>query len=272
VITTVSPTYAREIQTAEFGCGFDGLLTYRKQDLHGVLNGIDRQEWNPSTDDHLVAHYRRERLAGKAKNKSALQEELKLKPLPEALLVGMVGRLVDQKGVDVVIEALPDLLKRNVQFAILGSGDTTLEAAFAKAATSHPGKITFYKGYNEALAHRIEAGSDVFLMPSRFEPCGLNQLYSLRYGTLPVVHGVGGLADTVVHASEFNIAEGVATGIVMKSLNAKAITDAIDLALKLHADSKAWKQLMQTAMAQDYSWPRSAEQYLALYKTALGTE
>ncbi|MGA7181559.1 MAG: glycogen synthase GlgA [Thiobacillaceae bacterium] len=269
VISTVSPTYAREIQTPEFGCGLDGLLRHRQQDLHGVLNGIDRHEWNPASDKHLPAKYRRDRLAGKTRDKAALQKELKLKHVPEALLVGMVGRLVEQKGVDVVLKALPELLKRNVQVAVLGSGETESEAAFAQAALQNRGRVAFHKGYNEGLAHRIEAGADVFLMPSRFEPCGLNQLYSLRYGTLPVVHGVGGLADTVIHASETNIAAGTATGIVMEELDAPAITEAIDHALKLHADSRAWKQVVQTAMAQDYSWTRSAEHYLALYEGAL---
>jgi starch synthase len=269
VITTVSPTYAREIQTPEFGSGFDGLLTHRQQDLHGVLNGIDRHEWNPASDKHLTANYRRDRLAGKMRDKAALQKEMKLKQVPDALLIGMVGRLVEQKGVDVVLEALPELLKRNVQLAVLGSGETDSEAAFAQAAAEYRGRVAFHKGYNEGLAHRIEAGADVFLMPSRFEPCGLNQLYSLRYGTLPIVHGVGGLADTVVHASPANLAEGNATGIVMEKLDAPAITGAIDHALKLYTDIRTWKRLVQTAMAQDYSWSRSAEQYLALYTRAL---
>ncbi|MGO9446113.1 MAG: glycogen synthase GlgA [Thiobacillaceae bacterium] len=265
LITTVSPTYAREIQTEAFGCGFDGLLTHRQQDLHGVLNGIDRHEWNPTCDPHLPAHFRRDRLAGKARNKAALQEEMNLKPDAGGLLIGMVGRLVEQKGVDVVIEALPELLKRKVQFAVLGSGATALEAAIALAASANPGKLAFRRGYNEALAHRIEAGADVFLMPSRFEPCGLNQLYSLRYGTLPVVHGVGGLADTVINSSEPNLGAGLATGIVMDHLDAAAIVDAIDRAIELYAQGSIWRRLVQTAMAQDFSWSRSAEQYLDLY-------
>ena len=269
LITTVSPSYAEEIQTAEFGGGFDGLLGFRKQDVYGVLNGIDRHEWNPASDKHLAANYRRDRLAGKARDKVALQKEMKLKQNPDALLVGMVGRLVDQKGVDVVLEALPELLRRNMQLAMLGSGAAELESAFAQAAAEHQGRVAFYRGYSEGLAHRIEAGADVFLMPSRFEPCGLNQLYSLRYGTLPIVHGVGGLADTVVHASAGNLAGGTATGIVMEELNPAAIVAAVDESLRLYADKAQWRQLMQTAMAQDYSWARSAGQYLALYQQAL---
>ncbi|MGA7948548.1 MAG: glycogen synthase GlgA [Thiobacillaceae bacterium] len=269
LISTVSPTYAEEIQTVEFGSGFDGLLSYRRQDLHGVLNGIDRHEWNPASDPHLPANYRRDRLAGKARDKAALQKEMKLKQIPDALLIGMVGRLVEQKGVDVLLEALPDLLQRNVQLAMLGNGAAEFEAAFAQAASDHRGRVVFHHGYNEGLAHRIEAGADVFLMPSRFEPCGLNQLYSLRYGTLPIVHGVGGLADTVVHASAANLADGTATGIVMDELEPAAILAAIDASLELYADKSRWRQLMQTAMAQDYSWARSAEEYRALYQQAL---
>ena len=269
LITTVSPSYAEEIQTVEFGSGFDGLLSFRQQDLCGVLNGIDRHEWNPASDKHLPANYRRDRLAGKARAKAALQKEMKLKQNPDALLIGMVGRLVEQKGVDVVLEALPELLQRNVQLAMLGNGAAEFEAAFAQAAAEHRGRVVFHPGYNEGLAHRIEAGADVFLMPSRFEPCGLNQLYSLRYGTLPIVHGVGGLADTVVHASATSLADGTATGIVMKELDPAAILAAIDESLALYADKAQWRQLMQTAMAQDYSWARSAEEYRALYQRAL---
>jgi starch synthase len=269
LITTVSPTYAEEIQTVEFGSGFDGLLSYRRPDLSGVLNGIDRHEWNPASDKHLPANYRRDRLAGKARDKAALQKELKLRQKPGALLIGVVGRLVEQKGVDVLLEALPELLGRDVQLAVLGNGAAEFEAAFAQAAIDHRGRVAFHQGYNEGLAHRIEAGADVFLMPSRFEPCGLNQLYSLRYGTLPIVHGVGGLADTVVHASAANLAHGTATGVVMKELDPAAIVAAVDESIRLYADKTIWRQLIQTAMAENYSWARSAEQYLALYQRAL---
>lgn len=269
LITTVSPSYAEEIQTAEFGSGFDGLLAHRKQDLCGVLNGIDRNEWNPASDKHLPANYRRDRLAGKARDKAALQKELKLKQNPDALLIGMVGRLVEQKGVDVVLEALPELLQRNVQLAMLGSGAAEFEVAFAQAASDYRGRVAFHPGYNEGLAHRIEAGADVFLMPSRFEPCGLNQLYSLRYGTLPIVHDVGGLADTVVQASAANLADGTATGIVMEDLDPTAIVAAVDEGLALYVDKARWRQLMQTAMAQNFSWARSAGEYQALYQQAL---
>jgi len=269
LITTVSPTYAEEIQTVEFGSGLDGLLSHRQEDLSGVLNGIDRHEWNPASDPHLPANYRRDRLAGKARDKAALQKEMKLKQIPDALLIGMVGRLVEQKGVDVLLDALPELLQRNVQLALLGNGAAEFEAAFAQATSAYRGRVAFRQGYSEGLAHRIEAGADVFLMPSRFEPCGLNQLYSLRYGTLPIVHGVGGLADTVVHASAANLADGTATGIVMDELDPAAILAAVDESLKLYADKAAWRQLIQTAMTQDYSWARSAEQYLALYHQAL---
>jgi starch synthase len=269
LITTVSPTYAEEIQNAEFGSGFDGLLSYRRQDLSGVLNGIDRHEWNPASDTYLPANYRRDRLAGKARDKAALQKELKLRQNPGALLIGMVGRLVEQKGVDVVLDALPELLRRDVQLAMLGSGAAEFEAAFAQAASDHRGRVAFHQGYNEGLAHRVEAGADVFLMPSRFEPCGLNQLYSLRYGTLPIVHGVGGLADTVVHASAANLANGTATGIVMDELEPAAIVAAVDESIKLYADKASWRRLIRAAMAENYSWARSAEQYLALYQQAL---
>ncbi len=195
--------------------------------------------------------------------------ELKINQNPDALLIGMVGRLVEQLGVDVGLEALPALMQRNVQLAMLGSGAAEFEVAFAQAASDYRGRVAFHPGYNEGLAHRIEAGADVFLMPSRFEPCGLNQLYSLRYGTLPIVHDVGGLADTVVQASAANLADGTATGIVMEDLDPTAIVAAVDEGLTLYADKARWRQLMQTAMAQNFSWARSAGEYQALYQQAL---
>ncbi len=269
-INTVSPRYAEEIQTEKFGCGLDGLLRHRKQVLSGILNGIDTKEWNPGTDPHLPAHYNRRSLAGKAINKQSIQKTFSLPEKADVLLLGFIGRLVEQKGIDTILEALPEMLDLSVQFVLLGSGQAQYQRAITALAKAHPATISATIGYNEALAHQIEAGVDVFLMPSRFEPCGLNQLYSLRYGTVPMVTEVGGLADTVIDASEANLATGTATGITLRENSAEALIHAVQRALSLHADRKVWKKLQLTGMAQDYSWQHSAKRYLALYEEIAG--
>lgn len=268
-LTTVSPTYAREIQTDAFGMGMQGLLAARAGDLTGILNGIDTDEWNPAQDKYLDATYSIDNLAGKALDKLALQDELGLERHPHAPLLGMVSRLTQQKGSDVVIEAAPRLVELGAQMAVLGSGDAKLEAAWQQLAADYPGKIAVRIGYSEPLSHRIEAGADLFLMPSRFEPCGLNQMYSLRYGTPPVVHKVGGLADTVVHASLSNLSQGIATGFMLETLNTDTLVETLRRAFVLYKHKLAWRQLVRTGMRQDFSWENSAREYLEVYKAAI---
>ncbi|MEA3220944.1 glycogen synthase GlgA [Immundisolibacter sp.] len=267
-ITTVSPRYAQEIQTAEFGCGLDGLLRYRSAVLVGILNGIDTELWNPATDPALAARYDAHSLERKAIDKAALQTELGLAAEPDALLLGMVSRLVEQKGVDLLLAVLGSL-PAGVQVAVLGSGQAEYEAALTAAASQHPGQIAFKAGYDEGLAHRIQAGADAYVMPSRFEPCGLTQLYALRYGTVPIVRAVGGLADTVVDATAANLAAGRATGIVFEPASSAALAQAIQRALDLYRAGAPWRQMQLTGMAQDHSWQRAAERYLTLYQQLL---
>jgi len=265
-LTTVSPTYAREIQTSEFGDGLDGLLRHRAADLRGILNGIDEQTWNPANDSLIAAPYSVDDLSGKASNKRALQALFELPSDETTPLIGMVGRMVTQKGIDLVIEAMPQLMKRPLQLAIIGTGEQQFEKSLRAAAAEHSGRLSVYVGYDERRAHLIEAGADMFLMPSRFEPCGLNQLYSMRYGTIPIVRGVGGLADTVVGADVATLAEGTATGVCFAESNASALLDAVDQALELFAQPRRWQILQHAGMRQDFSWRHRAEEYLALYK------
>ena len=266
-ITTVSPTYAREIQTPEFGHGLDGLLRHLSAKLSGIVNGIDTEAWNPAKDPALVQHYTAKNLVGgKRANRVALQAELGLAADDDAVLIGLVGRMAGQKGYDLVLAALPEMLATlPVQIAMLASGDRTMEAGFAAAAQANPGRIGLRLGYDEALAHRIEAGADLFLMPSRFEPCGLNQLYSQRYGTPPIVRRVGGLADTVVDANEAALADGTATGIVFDHADVPGLLDGVRRAVALARDTKALRSLQRAGMRRDFSWRGSAERYRTLY-------
>ncbi len=272
-VTTVSPTYAREICAPQFGHGLDGLLRHRAADLHGILNGADYALWDPARDTHIEANYDAKRLTGKARCKSALQVELGLEAGQLPLLVH-VGRLVAQKGADLIAEAVAAFGARPpFQLAVLGSGEALLEAALLTLAQAHPGRIAVTIGYDEGLAHRLEAGGDVFLMPSRFEPCGLNQIYSLRYGTVPVVHRTGGLADTVIDAMEHTVRGGIATGFVLDQPYAFDLQTAISRALGMFARPREWRALMRTDMAQDFSWQASARQYARLYReTARGPQ
>jgi starch synthase len=268
-VTTVSPTYAREIQTLEHGHGLDGLLRHRGAHLSGILNGIDARIWNPARDPHLASRYSMRRLAHKAPNKAALQKELDLPMQPDVALLGLVSRLAHQKGVDLLLESLPALMQLPLQLVVLGSGDARYEQALRAQAALYPDRLTVLIGYDEAIAHRIQAGADLFLMPSRFEPCGLSQLYSLRYGTLPIVRRVGGLADTVVDADAAAMATGIATGIVFEEARAAALTQAVQRGLALYADRHACRQIQLTGMRQDFSWRHSAAEYLRLYETAI---
>ena len=268
-ITTVSPTYAEEIRTPAFGWWLEGLLESRVDRLAGILNGIDYQEWNPEKDPHLPAHYSADKPGDKALCKAALQKAFNLPVEAETPLIGHVGRLVDQKGIDLLIHALPQLNHHKLQIAVLGTGDPWYEQTLRDAAARHPERLSVHIGYSEELAHLIEAGSDIFLMPSRFEPCGLNQIYSLRYGAVPVVRHTGGLADTVVDATAEALAAGEATGFQFTDTSPAALHHAVERALALYAKPKQWKKLMRNGMNQQFGWERSAKEYLALYRRAI---
>jgi starch synthase len=264
-ITTVSPSYALEIQTPDFGYGLEGLLQHRKQYLGGIINGIDYHEWDPETDPYLVAHFNAESLQNKQWNKAELQKRLEL-PVNNSLpMFALIGRLFDQKGVDLVIDCLPVLLENPVQFVLLGTGSKTLEDRLLNIARDYPEKMAVTIGYDESLAHLMEAGADIFLMPSRFEPCGLNQMYSQRYGTLPIVRKTGGLADTVIDASLETIANLTATGFVFTAIDAVDLMEAINRSLQVYPNQDMWRQMQKTAMQKDFTWKSSAEQYLELY-------
>ncbi|MEY6431578.1 glycogen synthase GlgA [Thioalkalicoccus limnaeus] len=269
-VNTVSPTYAEEVKTPRFGCGFDGLLRQLGSRFTGILNGIDYRVWDPVTDLRIARNFGPDSLDGKAANKVALQAEFGLPPKEQAIVLGYIGRLVEQKGVDLILAVLPRLMAQpDVQLIMQGSGDAQLEQAIIEAARAYPGQIGVYIGYDEHRAHRIEAGSDAFLMPSRFEPCGLNQMYSLRYGTVPIVHRTGGLADTIVNATPERLAEGLATGFVFDQSNADSLWHAIRFALRIHRDQpEQWQALALAGMRQDLSWEHSARRYVELYAAA----
>jgi starch synthase len=270
-ISTVSPTYAREIQTAYYGCGMQGALLARNHRLYGIVNGIDDQVWNPARDEHLAATYAVDTLAqGKAACKRALQQEYKLEIDPRVPLLGIVSRLAAQKGLDLLHDVAPYLMQQNVQLVVLGQGDPIFEEFLTKLRDQHPGRIGLAIDFGEAMAHRIEAGADMFLMPSQYEPCGLNQLYSLKYGTVPIVRRTGGLADTVVDATPENLAAGTATGFVFIPYSPEALFGAIQRAVEMyrhHPD--AWRRLQTTGMRQDWSWRRSAAEYEKRYHELL---
>lgn len=264
-ITTVSPTYAREIQTPAFGCGLDGLLRHRADRLTGILNGIDTAEWDPATDVYLTQTYTEETFERKKTNKLVLQERVGLAREPERPLIGTIGRLVEQKGFDLILDAWPRLAEGRAQLVVLGSGEHTFETAWREMQRRYPHQVAVHIGYNEGLAHQIEGSADMFLMPSRFEPCGLNQMYSLRYGTVPVVHRVGGLADTVIDAADAAMTDGTATGVVFDEATPEALTQAVIRALDIYKQQAQWRALVRTGMRQDFSWRSSAHAYAALY-------
>ena len=263
-ITTVSPTYALEIQTPEGGLGMEGLLEGRAADLSGILNGVDYSVWDPATDPRLPARYTRDDLSGKAVNKAALQAEFGLAPDPAAPLFAVISRLTQQKGFDLLLHAAPRLVAQGAQLAVLGSGEAVLEEEFTALATHFPGRVGTVIGYDEALSHRVQGGADVILMPSRSEPCGLVQMYALKYGTLPLVRRTGGLADTVVHAGPGSL--GVGTGFVFDHADVAGLSWGISAAIELYRDREAWQRVQRNAMAQDFSWTASARRYLDLYR------
>ena len=271
-VTTVSPGYAREIQTAEMGCGLDGLLRARARDLTGILNGVDGTTWDPAADRYLADHYTAADLGGKARLKATLQREFGLDVRPEAIVFAVVSRLTEQKGMDLLLQALPTLREVGGQLVLLGSGERVIEEALRDAAAADGGNIGVRIGYDEGLAHRIIAGADSIVVPSRFEPCGLTQLYGLRYGTLPLVRRIGGLADTVVDASPGSGAPDRATGFTFDEPAAAALAHAFRCVGTAWRDPALWSGLMQRAMAQDFSWESAARAYLDLYRTLLSTE
>lgn len=267
-VTTVSPRYAQEIQSQPMGCGLEGVLKQRRHDMTGIINGVDYAIWNPATDPHLAANYDVSNWqAGKAANKAALQRELGLAESPRTPLLGFVGRLADQKGLDLLAEVMRTwAAQRDVQWALLGTGDPRYHELLAELAARHPGKVGLSLAFSDALAHRIEAGVDMFLMPSRFEPCGLNQLYSLKYGSLPVVRATGGLADTVCDANETSIGAGTANGFSFVDYESNELELTLARAVAMYGDQpETWQRVVAIAMQQDWSWEASAGRYAQLY-------
>jgi len=267
IISTVSETYAREIQTdPEYGCGLEGVLQERRADLFGILNGIDDREWNPALDDLIARKYSPADLSGKDDNKKALLAQGGLKYDPATPVIGIISRLADQKGFDLIAAVLDEMASLKMQMVILGTGDEKYHQLFRQAAEQFPDRFSVHLTFNNPLAHQIEAGSDLFLMPSRYEPCGLNQMYSFMYGTLPIVRATGGLADTVVDVDEH---PDKGTGFVFHAYDAALMLDAIKRALRHYQDRKAWRTLQLRGMSQDFSWRKSAQKYLEIYELAL---
>jgi starch synthase len=262
-ITTVSPAYAEEVRTPAYGFGLEGILQKRSKDLIGILNGADYTVWNPDDDPFLAQNFNSNDLSGKQRCKADLQRIFGLPQNPHVPLLAMVSRLAAQKGLDLVEAVLDQLFERDLQFVLLGSGDKSYQDRFEAAALRYPERIGLRISFNEALAHKIEGGADMLLMPSRYEPSGLNQLYSMKYGTIPVVRATGGLKDSV---EEFDRASSSGTGFLFEAYDAGALLDAIDRALAVFPHKADWKMLMKNAMAKDYSWSRSACKYIELYK------
>jgi len=271
LITTVSPRYAREIQTPEFGFGFDGVLRYRSDDVIGILNGIDYDQWDPARDPYIPEPYDAANLAPKQSAKRLLLERFGLAADAPALqrpLVGLISRLVDQKGFDLIAEIADEFPRLDASFVLLGTGERRYEDLWLGLAARHPDRVATRIGFDEPLAHLIEAGADLFLMPSRFEPCGLNQMYSLRYGTVPLVRAVGGLMDTV---RNYNPRTGEGTGFSFADYSAQALLDTLRWALGVYGDRGVWERIQRTGMRQDFSWDASARQYVKVYERAIGT-
>ena len=263
-LTTVSPTHALELMSDAYGMGLQGLLRERASSLTGILNGVDTEEWDPATDSMIPANYSADDLTGKAACKEALLKKLGLEVVPGRPLVGVVTRLVAQKGIELILEALPGLLSRiDFTFVVLGSGAKDYEHGLWVLQQQFPGRVCFYRGYNAELSHWIEAGSDLYLMPSLYEPCGLNQMYSLRYGTVPVVRATGGLADSV---EPINPMRGSGTGILFDHYDATGLAWGLGTGLALYRDKKLWRKIVLNGMAKDFSWEHQIEAYLELYR------
>jgi starch synthase len=266
-VTTVSPTYAEEIQTESLGFGLQGLLKNRNKTLSGILNGIDAAEWNPETDPALAQSYTANKMAGKAANKRALQKQMGLNLDPDVPLFGLVSRFTHQKGVDIVFEIAPQLIASHAQLVLLGSGDTAMQSNAMELAKRYPDQVATMIGFDEGLSHLIEAGADIFLMPSRFEPCGLNQMYSQRYGTPPIVHATGGLADSVVDCTSTTLEQGSATGFVFDEMTAQGLLSCLQRALATFHNKKEWKEVQLNGMRKDFGWQPSAAKYHAIYES-----
>ncbi len=267
-LTTVSPTYAQEVQHTDQGAGLQSILLQRRDVFFGILNGVDYDEWSPQLDPFIPHRYSHDDMGGKHKNRTALLELSGLQQDDDAPIFGIVSRMTHQKGHDLLFEALPAMLAhRNSRLVVLGSGEQRYTDFFHSLQSTFPGRAYFREGYDNALAHLIEAGSDFFLMPSRYEPCGLNQMYSQLYGTVPIVRNTGGLADTV---QQYNIDTGEGTGVVFNDFDQSAITWALNRALDLFSDKRSWQQIVQNGMQQDFSWPRRGQQYFELYQHMLG--
>lgn len=264
-ITTVSPTYASEIRTPAFGMGLEGLVNARADVLHGIVNGIDTEHWNPAADPHIPSSFSASSLKARARNRTALEERFGL--TPDGMIIAIVSRLTWQKGMDVLAGALDTLAGAGIRFAVLGSGEPMIESAFLAAAARHRGRIGVATGYNEPLAHLIQAGADAVLVPSRFEPCGLTQLYGLRYGCVPIVARTGGLADTVIDANDAAVAAGVATGFLFSPLDHGTLVRAVLDAARLHRDPRLWAGIQKQGMKSDLGWGRSARRYAELFTT-----
>jgi starch synthase len=270
-IVTVSPRYAREILTPEFGCGLDGLLRIHKSRVSGILNGIDTDVWNPESDGFIPVRYGSENLQGKARCKALLLKELELTAQPELPLAAIISRLDPQKGLDLAAPVVETLVRhRHMNFVLLGTGHEAIRQMYERIAQRYPGRVACKFAMDNALAHKIEAGSDLFLMPSRFEPCGLSQLYSMRYGTPPVVRAVGGLADSVIDCTPETLENGTATGFVFEDYSTEAFLGAIQRALQLYQDKPSWNRLQLLGMARNSSWDASARSYADLFETMIG--
>ncbi|MFN0314142.1 MAG: glycogen synthase GlgA [Burkholderiales bacterium] len=269
-ITTVSPAYAKEIQEEELGFGMQGLLRHRSHLITGILNGIDTDAWDPEGDPYIERYFNAARLPAKMDNKRALQKRMGLAPEDEMPIIGMISRLTYQKGTDVFLSAAEELAESPAQLAILGSGDTGMQDALQDLARAHPGRIAVQIGYDEGLSHQIEAGADLFLMPSRFEPCGLNQMYSQRYGTVPIVNATGGLKDSVVDVMPETISDKTATGFFFNGVTREAVIAATKRALTTYKNKKVWRQIQKAGMVKDFSWEASAARYIELYRQLAG--
>ena len=269
-LTTVSERYAEEIQTEEFGCGLDGVLRERAQDLYGIINGVDYSVWDPSVDPLIPAQFTPEEMGGKDACKKHLRQKC---GLPEATVpvIGLVSRLADQKGLDLIAEIIDEIMRMDVQLVVLGTGDAKYHRVFEAMAARYPDQMSANLLFDNTFAHEIEAGADMFLMPSRYEPCGLNQFYSLRYGTVPIVRETGGLADSITDFSSGTLAEGRANGFSFMPYEGSALMDAILRAVDAFGDDETWRKLMQIGMRQDWSWASSARKYVSLYEKVLAS-
>lgn len=269
IVTTVSKTYAKEILTAEYGMGLEQTLVARKNDLYGILNGVDYSLWNPETDKYLPARYSKDNLINKLINKSYLMGNMKLPFDEDRPVIGIIARLVSQKGFDIFAEVAHGLLSLDAQWVVLGTGEPQYEELFRHLSSLYPNKIANYIGYNNELSHLIEAGSDMFLMPSKYEPCGLNQIYSLRYGTIPIVRKTGGLADTVYDWDEFKSkGEEIGTGFSFNDYSGYALLTTVERAIKTFHNKPVWKKIQYNGMIQNFSWENAAKEYLSVYKKA----